>query len=177
MSQTMEISVTMDEKSFHDFAVFDLFRHQQRWRRPTIFAAILLLFAGVCLSQVSKREGALLLTVVLALVALGVPGVYFWTFFHNLKVQIQRMGLSTPKPFYRLELDGEGVSVWMAGQQEKPQPTHRFLWAEAYGAYRTQNAIYLYVKQNQAFLLPGSGDAVWNFLSAKFDAPKLHDCR
>ena len=177
MSQTIPVSVTMDEKSFHDFAVFDLFRHQQRWRRPAIFALILLVFAGICASQIGTREGAALLAVVLAVVALGVPGIWFWTFFHNLKVQIRRMGLTTPKPFYRLELGAEGLEVWMAGQQEKPEPTHRYPWGEMWGAYRTHGAIYLYVKQNQAYLLPGGTDAVWGFLSGKLDAARLHDCR
>lgn len=111
MSQPISVSVQMDAASFHDFAAFDLLRHHKAWHRPLVFTAILLVSAGFCLSQVGQKDGAALLTVVLAVVALGVPAVYFWTFFHSLSLQIKKMGL--PRPFYRLLLDDEGLSVWM----------------------------------------------------------------
>ena len=100
MSQPISVSVQMDAASFHDFAAFDLLRHRKAWHRPLAFTAILLVSACVCLSQVGQKDGAALLTVVLAVVALGVPAVYFWTFFHSLSLQIKKMGL--PRPFYRL---------------------------------------------------------------------------
>ena len=177
MSQPISVSARMDAQSFHDFATFDLLRHHKRWHRPALFTAILLVSAGICLSQVGQREGAALLTVVLAVVALGVPAVYFWTFFHNLNVQIKKMGLSQPKPFYRLLLDDEGLSVWMAGEQDKPEPTHQYPWQSIYTVYRVPGAIYIYVQQNQAYLLNESTDAAWAFLSEKLPAERLRDRR
>ena len=96
MSQPISVSVQMDAASFHDFAAFDLLRHRKAWHRPLAFTAILLASAGVCLSQVGQKDGAALLTVVLSVVALGVPAVYFWTFFHSLRLQIKKMGLPAP---------------------------------------------------------------------------------
>ena len=177
MSQPLQISITMDAGSFHKFAAFDLFRHNKRWQRPLLFTVILLVFAGICLSQVGQREGAALLTVVLAVVALGVPTVYFWTFFHNLSLQIKKMGLSQPKPFYRLLLDDDGLSVWMAGGQDKAAPTHQYPWQSLYIVYRVPGALYLYVQQNQAYLLNDSIDAAWAFLSQKLPPKRLRDCR
>ena len=72
MSQPISVSVQMDAASFHDFAAFDLLRHRKAWHRPLMFTAILLVSAGFCLSQVAQKDGAALLTVVLAVVALGV---------------------------------------------------------------------------------------------------------
>ena len=103
MTQNVCVSVQMDEKGFRDFASFDLLRHNKGWQRPAVFTAILLVCAGICLSQIGKREGAGLLTAVLAIVAIGLPAVYFGTFFSNLSKQIKKLGL--PRPFYRLELD------------------------------------------------------------------------
>lgn len=77
MTQNVCVSVQMDEKSFHDFVSFDLLRHNKGWQRPAVFTAILLVCAGICLSQIGKREGAGLLTAVLAIVAIGLPAVYF----------------------------------------------------------------------------------------------------
>ena len=73
MTQNVCVSVQMDEKSFHDFASFDLLRHNKGWQRPAVFTAILLVCAGICLSQIGKREGAGLLTAVLAIVAGSAP--------------------------------------------------------------------------------------------------------
>ncbi len=70
MTQNVCVSVQMDEKGFRDFASFDLLRHNKGWQRPAVFTAILLVCAGICLSQIGKREGAGLLTAVLAIVAL-----------------------------------------------------------------------------------------------------------
>ena len=119
MSQPISVSVQMDAASFHDFAAFDLLRHRKAWHRPLAFTAILLASAGVCLSQVGQKDGAALLTVVLSVVALGVPAVYFWTFFHSLRLQIKKMGL--PRPFYRLTLDDPAD----AGLPAQRQPRRR----------------------------------------------------
>ena len=175
MSQPIQVSITMDAASFHNFASFDLFRHQKRWQRPLAFTAILLVFAGICLSQVGVREGAALLAVVLAVVALGVPAVYFYTFFHNLRTNIKKLGL--PRPFYRLQLDEDGLSVWMAGEQDKPEPTHQYPWQNVPVAYRTPDAVYLYVQQNQAYLVNAEQDAVWDFLKSRLPAARLRDFR
>lgn len=175
MSQPINVSITMDAASFQKFASFDLFRHQKRWQRPLLFTVILLVFAGICLSQVGAREGAALLTVVLAVVALGVPAVYFYTFFHNLRTNIKKLGL--PRPFYRLRLDDDGLSVWMAGEQDKPDPTHQYPWQSLHIAYRTPDAVYLYVQQTQAYLVNDGQDAVWNFLQQKLPADRLRDFR
>ena len=175
MSQPISVSVQMDAASFHDFAAFDLLRHHKAWHRPLVFTAILLVSAGFCLSQVGQKDGAALLTVVLAVVALGVPAVYFWTFFHSLSLQIKKMGL--PRPFYRLELDAAGLSVWMAGEQNKTEPTNRYTWNTVYCAYRTKEAVYIYVQKNQAYLLNESMDAAWSLLGSALPAASLHDCR
>ena len=175
MSQPISVSVQMDAASFHDFAAFDLLRHHKAWHRPLVFTAILLVSAGFCLSQVGQKDGAALLTVVLAVVALGVPAVYFWTFFHSLSLQIKKMGL--PRPFYRLELDVAGLSVSMAGEQNKTEPTNRYTWNTVYCAYRTKEAVYIYVQKNQAYLLNDSLDAAWSLLQASLPAERLRDLR
>ena len=84
-AQPISVSIQMDAQGFRDFAVFDVFHHRKSWVRPTIFAVIMLAFAGVCLSQIGKRPGAALLTVVLALVGIGLPASYFGYTIHNLR--------------------------------------------------------------------------------------------
>ena len=176
MSQPISVSVQMDAASFHDFAAFDLLRHRKAWHRPLAFTAILLVSAGVCLSQVGQKDGAALLTVVLAVVALGVPAVYFWTFFHSLSLQIKKMGL--PRPFYRLTAGRrqDCRSGWPASRTSLRRAAS-YPWHDMHLAYRTPNAIYLYVQQNQAYLLNDSLDAAWSLLQASLPAERLHDMR
>ena len=138
MSQTISVSTTMGEQGFRDFAVFDAFHHRKAWLRPAVFAAIMLAFAAVCLSQLGKRPGAGLLAA---------------------------------------ELADTGIAVWMYGQQDKPEPTSRHAWDSFYCAYRTDNAVYLYVEKEKAYLLNDRMEVVWKFLAGILPKEKLHDCR
>lgn len=61
MSQPITVSVTMDAASFRRFRWFDLLQHNRIWKRPLVFTAILLVFAGVCLTQLNTRHEAGLL--------------------------------------------------------------------------------------------------------------------
>ena len=79
--------------------------------------------------------------------------------------------------FYRVELADTGIAVWMYGQQDKPEPTNRHAWDNFYCAYRTDNAVYLYVEKEKAYLLNDRMEAVWQFLTGILPKEKLHDCR
>ena len=123
MSQTISVSTTMGEQGFRDFAVFDAFHHRKAWLRPAVFAAIMLAFAAVCLSQLGKRPGAGLLAAVLAIVGIGLPVSYFYSFFRSVSRQIQ-----TDAPAACLLPCGAGrhrhccVDVRPAGQARTHQP-------------------------------------------------------
>ena len=82
-----------------------------------------------------------------------------------------------PRAFYRVELADSGIAVWMYGQQDKPEPTNRHAWADFYCAYRTENAVYLYVEKEKAYLLNDRMEVVWKFLADTLPKEKLHDCR
>ena len=154
MTQTLDIAVEMTADSFHKFAVFDFLHHKKAWHRPLLFAAILLVSAGICLSQVGRRDGAALLAIVLAVVAVGLP-----------------------RPFSRLELGDAGLSIWMAGEQDKAAPSRHCAWQDLHLAYRTQDAVYLYVQQNQAYLVCSNLDAAWELLEKKLAPEQQKDCR
>lgn len=178
MSQPITVSVTMDAVSFRRFRWFDLLQHNRIWKRPLVFTTILLVFAGVCLTQLNTRHEAGLLAGVLALVALGLPAVYFWNCAHGIKIFIRKLGLDkAAKPFYRLQLDETGLSIWMAGEQDKAAPSRQCGWHHIHLAYRTENAIYLYVHQTQAYLWNDSLDAGWEALKAHLPADRLRDLR
>lgn len=119
--------------------------------------------------------GAGLLAAVLAIVGIGLPVSYFYSFFRSVSRQIKQMHL--PRAFYRVELADTGIAVWMYGQQDKPEPTSRHAWDSFYCAYRTDNAVYLYIEKEKAYLLNDRMEVVWKFLAGILPKEKLHDCR
>lgn len=178
----LSVPVQLDTGMFRDFALFDVLQRQKRWKRPLLFAVLMLAFAAICFSQVGVREGAALLGGVLTAVALGLPLVYFGMFFRSVSLQAKKMGLSTPKSVYRVELGPDGVGMWPAGQQDKAQPAASHDWESVYGAWRTAQAVYLYINATQAYLLPaeeipGGVDAAWTLLGEHLPAEKLHVTR
>ena len=57
------------------------------------------------------------------------------------------------------------------------EPSNRYTWNTVYCAYRTKEAVYIYVQKNQAYLLNESMDAAWSLLGSALPAASLHDCR
>lgn len=175
------ISVRIDADAFRAFSVFDVFRRQRRWKSPALFAAILLAFAAVCLSQVGTRNGALLLAVVLMVLAVGVPAVYVGMFLRSVRQQSKKLGLEHPRLVYRIMLDEAGVSAASLAKQRGTGTETRWRWETLYGAWRVQGAIYLYVAENKAYILPdgqipGNPDTTWTLCAEKL-AEKAHDVR
>jgi len=173
-AKTIDIPVKLDAAAFQQFALFDTFRLRKRWLNPALFAGIMLVFACVCFFS----GGALLGGVLLA-VGLFLPLSYIGFFLSDVKKKSRMMGLDTPRNVYMVQLSSEGV---VHRTVSHPPQTTETAWAEMFGAWRTQNAVYLYKSQNAAYLLPEgqasvSDDALWNFLLEKLGHEKCRDLR
>ncbi len=175
-SESITIVSKIDPKTFYRFAIFDTLKLRKRWISPAIFAGILLTSSLICFSMYSKAEHAEFLGMVLLVIALGVPGVYFGTFFYSLKTQAHALKLQKSRIAYTIELNQTGILVTSGTSNGS---TVSYNWNELFGIYRQLGCIYLYVSVKQAFLLPnGCGDAsdeeVWQFITAHLPKEKLH---
>lgn len=149
--EKITVASKIDEKTFCRFAIFDTLKLRKRWISPAIFAGILLFCSLLCFLQRHRAEQAELLALVLMAVALGVPGVYFGTFFHSLKVQSNKLRLQKGRLSYTVVLSQKGVQVTSA----KSGGGHiSYNWNQIFGVYQKPGCIYLYVSVKQAFLLP-----------------------
>ena len=176
MSQPISVSVQMDAASFHDFAAFDLLRHRKAWHRPLAFTAI---FAGVCrLLPVAGgperrrspahggagRGGA------------GRSGRLFLDVLPLPEPPNQKDGPAPPLLPGCCWTTTDCRSGWPASRTSLRQAASMrgtiCIWPTA-----PPNAIYLYVQQNQAYLLNDSLDAAWSLLQAFLPAERLHDMR
>lgn len=175
----MLISVRLDARSFRVFAIFDTFKRQKRWISPMIFSFILLASSVFCFSRQGDTQNAALLGCVLLLIALGLPAVYFYSFFTSIRQQIQKMHLEKPVHVYSVELSGQRGVGFYPKDAKKAAEYHS--WETIYMAYRTKDAVYLYLTPGRALLMPDglcghTLDDIWNLLSELLPEEKLR-CR
>ena len=155
MEQQITVPVSLNEKTFKRFSRFDTLRLRKKWVRPAVFALILVAFGFIAL--LTKKAQAGLIAAVLMVVGLGLPLVYFGTFFSQVNVQATRMKLGKGRRVYTVCLDENGIRV----QNDQKAEQHLSLpWKDVQAAFRVKGCTYLYVSPVRAFLLPdGQADA------------------
>ena len=152
---------------FREFAYFDIFSHQKRWRGPVVFAFILTLAAAIVLSRADSTRGAGLLGGVLLTVGLGLPLVYFVNFFISVGKRA-RMFTGTVVA-YTVALGEEGVLVTKNGQNAL------YPWDKVFRVYRLEESVALYVDPAHAFLLTGRLDSIWRRVAARLPQEKCRE--
>ena len=165
MSKTeITIPVRLDARTFKRFSRFDTLRLRKRWKRPLIFALILIAFAVAAL--LTRKPQAGMIAAVLLVVGVGLPLVYFGTFFSQVNLQAAQRGLDKPRRVYTVKLDFDGVRVT---NDQKKEDAVSVPWKDVQAAFRHRGCVYLYVNAARAFLLPdGQADAgddeVWGYI-------------
>ncbi len=174
--KTVTISVKLDKVTFRRFATFDTFHRQHRWRLPVWFAVILLGFAVYLFFQTDKPQSGLLGGVLLA-IGLGLPAIYFTSYYFSLRENIIKYCL--PRLVYTLKLTDRDVTVHSAVNKEEELILP---WEKLHMAYRAKGAVYLYVLPTRAFLLPDGqadvpDDELWAFIECKLPKDKRRSLR
>lgn len=155
MKQEITVRVRLDAKIFRRFCRFDALRLRKKWVRPVVFALILVAFAFVAL--LARKEQSGMIAAVLLVIGLGLPLVYFGSFFSQVNMQVERHNLNPPRRVYTVRLSREGVNVV---NDQKDEPPLDVPWKDLQAAFRAKGCVYLYVNAARAFLLPdGQADA------------------
>lgn len=154
---------------FRRFAFFDAFRHQKHWQRPLVFALLMSAFSVPCFLLRDRREGAMVLGVVLLTVGLGLPLAYLLSFSLSLRRQMKRMDLRGERIAYTLRLEPAGIHV-TAGTEKLDYP-----WETVHMVYRVPGCDYFYVNSERAYLLPhgSSAECIWTLLQSILPPEKL----
>nr|MBQ8244247.1 YcxB family protein [Oscillospiraceae bacterium] len=168
----MHIEVNLTEEIFRRFTMFDMIRKKKVWRSPVIFASILSVSACICFIM-RHVEGAVLLGSVLLLVGLGMPLVYFVSFFSSLRKQILAQGLKRPQKVYTLLLTEKASGIGISNDREHAE----YKWKDVHHVYRDQIATYLYMTPARAFILPHTcveegPEALWTLIEKKIPKEK-----
>lgn len=168
----MKIDVMLTEALFRRFTMFDILKRRKMWRAPVTFASILGGCACVCFIM-HKVDGAVLLGSVLLAVGLGMPAVYFSTFFSSLQKEIKKQKLKSPRLVYTVELTDKPDGIFIRNKTEKAT----YKWEQVFHAYHDKNATYLFLSAMQGFILPHDcaptgSDALWNLLTSQLPAER-----
>ena len=145
----MKISCNISEKIFRDFTIFNILKRLKYWKSPVIFASILTLSAIICFVM-KTVDGAVLLGSVLLIVGLGVPAVYFISFFLSLNKQVKMQNLNPPRCAYTIDILDKDDGIFLSN--EKELVTYRY--KQVYHIYLTKECLYLFMTPQRAFLLP-----------------------
>lgn len=175
MTAMMKLPVNLEQGAFKKFAYFENYIRNKRWLSSVMAGAALLVGACLCfllMEDASLVGGALLC------VGAGIPLSHFVSMRCSLKKQIADHHLEKPRLVYTVLLGETGVAQQL-GEDAAGSVSPVVPWEKVYGAWRTKNAIYLYVLENRALLLPDgciseSQDAVWDFLKSHMAVEKLH---
>ena len=138
--RSIMIPVRLDEKTFKRFARFDMFTLRKRWVRPVIFSAILIAFAFVALLTKKAQSG--MIAAVLLAVGIGLPVVYFGSFFSQVNMQALQQKLKPPRNVYTVTLREEGIRV---ENNQRQEDVLEMEWTAVQKAFLRKGCIYLYV--------------------------------
>ncbi len=131
-----------------------------------LFASILTVSAIISFIM-HTVDGAVMLGLVLLLVGLGVPVVYFVNFFLSLQKQVKLQNLNPPRLVYTLHFEENSDAIEISNETEHV----RYQYKDVYHAYYEKDSIYLFITKDRAFLLPLSlledQDKMWNLLVTK----------
>lgn len=172
----MHTEARITPEVFQEFAIFDTFRLQKRWRAPLLFALILLTFATICFTQVGKLRGAALLGGVLSGVAVILPMVYIGSYIASVRRTCKKLEEAGSPVAYELKFLSDCVRVKTQGKQKD------FPWKKLHAAWRLNHSVALYFAPRQAWLLPNTQDAgherkLWEFICAELPEESCHDLR
>lgn len=148
-ASNVQYKVRMDQKTFRAFAAYDTFRLKKHARLPVIFLLIMAAFAAVAIA--SGKPQSWLIAGVLLLVGLGMPAMYAFTFFSQVKKQGQALKLDAPRLVYTVTL-AEG-HILIHNELRKEEDV-RLKWDQLYRVIIRRDCVYLYAVPQKAFVLP-----------------------
>ncbi|NMA22042.1 MAG: YcxB family protein [Spirochaetales bacterium] len=167
----MTIAVWLSEQHFKDFLIFNTLKRLKLYKSPLIFASILTVAATVSFIM-HTVDGALLLGVVLLFVGLGVPVVYLTSFFSSVRKQVKLQNLDPPRLVYTLKLNDSSDQIEITNESEQVA----YQWKDVFHAYHEKDAIYLFITQDRAFLLPHEAceesTEVWSLIEKKLGSER-----
>lgn len=152
--------------TFKKFSRFNAYKKNKIWKSPLIFLALMLTFAAICFAFVGKKQGALLLGIVLSVIGIILPIVYIAQFESSIRKQAKIMKLDDGKEAYVLILSDDEVII-KSGANVKKAELQKCSWNDFKEVWLNAGDIYLYTNKGNAYILPEQDETTWEFVSSK----------
>lgn len=175
VQKELKIEARITPEAFREYSYFDIFTRRKRYRGPLLFFLILAVSAGICFTQVGRRDSAAFLGGVLLAVGLGLPVVYFASFFSSVRRNAKLLAQKKIAAAYTVLLNSAGVVI-PAGEK-----TLTYAWDAVFYVYRLQHSTCVYVEADRAYMLPRQDpeteERLWALLCQVLPAEKRFDRR
>lgn len=179
--KNLYLSITLGPASFKNFAVFDAMEKQKKWRTSILIGVVGIIGGLISFLLQDMSENMFLLGVFLMVLGMFVPSMYFRKFYASIREQTVKMKIEKPRQVYSIELGSDPAGIVYYHPKEKA-PAGTYEWKAIDSVWRTEKAIYLYVDQTHALLIPDTTknarqDEIWEFIKHHAAQDRLHDER
>ena len=174
-----KIPVMMGEKNFKDYIKFDVLTRQKKQKKPFRLFFAFYMAATLCYALQDTVEVAFVFGSIFVIAGVFIPTNFFRTFTNSMNEQTKKMKLSPPREVYTIHLSSRTNGISYDYPDDK-RIAGEFAWKEALGVWKTRNAIYLYVTETQALLIPMNNpnldyDGIWAFIKSNLAPDKVHE--
>lgn len=175
----ISVPVTLTEKQFKDFIIFDSMKKQRRWKTTVSITVILFTLATLCYASLESFPSLEMVGNILVMFSVLIPTNYFRSFYSSLKKETEKMNLNPPRHVYTINLSTSANGIHCFYPRESTA-AGQFSWKNTEGAWRTKTAIYLYVTPQQALLIPNTTqspdyETIWQFIKNNLQASQIHE--
>ena len=174
-----KIPVLLGEKNFKDYIRFDVLTRQKKQKKPIRLFFAFYMAATLCFALQDTVEVAFVFGAIFVVAAVFIPTNFFRTLTNTINEQTKKMKLSPPREVYTIHLSSRKNGISYDYPEDK-KIAGEYAWQDALGAWKTRNAIYLYVNDTQALLIPMNNpnldyDGIWTFIKSNLPGDKLHE--
>jgi len=175
----ISIPVILSEKQFKNFIIFDSMKKQRRWKTTMSITVMLFTLATLCYASLEAFPKIEMLGNILIVFCVFIPTNYFRSFYNSVKKETEKMRLAEPRQVYTIQLStsSNGIRYFYPN---KTNAAGQYTWNGVDIAWKTRDAIYLYVTKEQALIIPKTTkspdyETVWQFIKGNLNKKQIRE--
>lgn len=175
----LSIPVILNEKQFKNFIIFDSMTKNKRWKTSVSLAVMCFFLATLCYASLESFPKVEALGNILIVICVFIPTNYFRSFYNSVKQETEKMKLGTPRQVYTINLSTSSNGIRYFYPNETTA-AGQYSWKSVSVAWKTRDAIYLYVTPEQALIIPKTTqspdyDSIWQFIKSNLMKSQIRE--
>ena len=179
LNNHISIPVILSEKQFKNFIIFDSMKKQRRWKTTASISVLLFTLATLCFASLESFPKIEMFGNILIVFCVFLPTNYFRSFYNSVKEQTAKMKLAEPRQVYTINLSTSSNGI-LYFYPNKTGAAGQYTWKGVDIAWKTRDAIYLYVTKEQALIIPKTTkspdyDTIWQFIKGNLNKTQIRE--